>query len=149
PATYLAWLASINGVMYAAMVALFLRLRRREATTATTAERQLWTLVVGFIAAWILIGLTDRAAATPERPHQPLALYPRFAILSGLTCAVLGSSYWGAFFAFAAAFWLLALLLPWAPDAGPVGFGLLWTAALVAAGRRLRRLGACADPTPG
>jgi eukaryotic-like serine/threonine-protein kinase len=132
----------IHGVMFFALLVLFWQNRPEGLMPRTTAERQLWCVLGGFMAACALMGLADRLMSSPERPHEPLRMYPAFAVLSGLSFLVLGSSYWGACYVFAAGYWLLALLLPLHLELGPAGFGLMWTAALVTVGLRLRRLGA-------
>jgi hypothetical protein len=132
----------IHLAMFAALLLLFWRNRPEGIMPRTTPERQLWCVLGGFVAACVLLGLLDRLMSTPERPHEPLRMYPAFTVLSGLTFLVLGSSYWGACYLFAAGFWALALLLPLDLKFGPAGFGMMWTAALVTVGRRLRRLGA-------
>ena len=130
----------IHVAMFAALLLLFWRNRPEGLLPRTTAERQLWCVLGGFVLSCILTGITDRLMATPERPHEPLRMYPLFTVLSGLTFMVLGSSYWGACYVFAALFWVMALLLPWWLELGPAAFGLVWTAALVTIGLRLRRL---------
>jgi hypothetical protein len=132
----------IHGVMFAVLLGMFWRRRPEGLLPRTTAERQLWCLLLGFVAACVLTALTDSLMASPGRPHEPLRMYPPFAVLSGLTFLVLGSSYWGACYLFAAGFWVLALVLPLDLALGPAGFGLMWTAALLTVGLRLRRLGA-------
>jgi hypothetical protein len=140
----------IHMAMFGALLALFWRKRPEGLLPRTTAERQLWCLLGGFVAACVLLGLADRLMAAPGRPHEPLRMYPAFAVLSGLTFLVLGSSYWGMCYLFAAGFWALALVLPLYVEMGPAGFGMTWTAALVTIGVRLRRLGARAgQASPG
>jgi serine/threonine-protein kinase len=132
----------IHVVMFAALLVLFWRNRPEGLMPRTTAERQLWCVLGGFVASCILVGLVDQLMSSPQRPHEPLRMYPVFAVLSGLAFLVLGSSYWGACHLFAGVFWVLALLLPLSLELGPAAFGLAWTAGLVTIGLRLRRLGA-------
>lgn len=141
-----AWITAIHAVMFAAMGGLFWRRRTHGWLPSSTAERQLWMLLGGFVLTCSLLGVSDRLMATPEHPHDPLDLYPRFAIVSGLTFFVLGSSYWGSCYLFGAGFWVLALAITLMPQWGPAGFGLMWCVALVCIGRHLRRLGAAAAP---
>jgi serine/threonine protein kinase len=130
----------IHAAMFAALLLLFWRNRPEGLLPRTTAEQQLWCVLGGFVLSCILTGITDRLMATSERPHEPLRMYPLLTVLSGLAFLVLGSSYWGACYLFTAIFWGLALLLPWWLELGPAAFGLVWTAALVTIGLRLRRL---------
>jgi serine/threonine-protein kinase len=137
----------IHLAMFVTLLLLFWRNRPEGVMPRTTAERQLWCILGGFVAACALMGLTDRLMSSAERPHEPLRMYPPFTILSGLTFLVLGSSYWGACYLFAAGFWALALVLPLSVELGPAGFGLMWTATLLTIGLRLRRLGARSGTT--
>jgi hypothetical protein len=133
---------AIHLAMLATLLGLFWWKRPEGLMPRTAAERQLWCVLGGFVAACALMGLTDRLMASAGRPHEPLRMYPPFAVVSGLTFLVLGSSYWGTCFLFALGFWALALVLPAYLELGPAGFGLMWTAALLTIGLRLRRLGA-------
>jgi hypothetical protein len=85
----------IHLAMFAALLVLFWRNRPEGLMPRTTPERQLWCVLGGFVAACVLWGLVDRLMSAPERPHEPLRMYPAFTVLSGLTFLVLGSSYWG------------------------------------------------------
>lgn len=133
---------AIHLAMFITLLGLFWWNRPEGVMPRTTAERQLWCVLGGFVTACVLMGLTDRLMASPGRPHEPLRMYPPFAVLSGLTFLVLGSSYWGMCYLFAAGFCILALVLPLYLELGPAGFGLMWTVALLTIGLRLRRLGA-------
>jgi hypothetical protein len=53
----------------------------------------------------------------------------------------MGSHYWGGFYAMGLAFFVAAGLLPRTGDFAPLVFVLLWSAALLLMGVRLRRLG--------
>ncbi|HEV3146481.1 MAG TPA: hypothetical protein VGZ47_21520, partial [Gemmataceae bacterium] len=119
---------------------LFLGNRRKGLWPSTTAERQLWMLLGGFIATCTLLGLSDRLLATAEHPHEPMLMYPRFAIVSGLVFLVLGSSYWGKCHIFGAAFWVIAILMSLWPRFAAAEFGLMWTLALLVIGLHLRRM---------
>jgi serine/threonine-protein kinase len=134
------WAFSLHIAEFAALAALFWR--RRSVVPASTVGRQMWAIVGGLVVA---CNVSGAVTALLLRPYTPLAQYPYFAVLSGLTFLILGSSYWGWCYLFAAAFWLLALVMPLHLGWGVAGFGLLWTAALVTVGRRLRRLGRQAE----
>jgi hypothetical protein len=70
-----------------------------------------------------------------------LALYPRWAILTGLTFFVMGGTFWGGCYLLGLSFFAVALLMPFAPAGSPVGLGALLGVALAVVGVRLRRLG--------
>jgi eukaryotic-like serine/threonine-protein kinase len=135
------WLMTSHGVLFAAMGVLFRLNRPQGVLPKTTAERQMWSLLGGFLVACLLMGTVNRLMATPEHPHVEVQLYPRFAILSGLTFLVLGSSYWGACYAFGLGFFALAVLMTMDLAWAAAEFGALWAVALAAVGLHLRRLG--------
>jgi hypothetical protein len=86
-------------------------------------------------------------AGGPAAPEcwPDLLIYPFSAILSGLAFFVMGSNYWGRCYAFGAAFWVLAALMPLHLEWAPLEFGLLWSAILTAVGMHLRSLGLKAE----
>jgi serine/threonine-protein kinase len=135
------WLVTCHGALFAAMGVLFRLNRPQGVLPKTTAERQMWALLGGFLVACLLMGTVNRLMATAEHPHVEVQLYPRFAILSGLTFLVLGSSYWGACYAFGLGFFGLAVLMTLDLAWAAAEFGALWAVALAAVGLHLRRLG--------
>ncbi len=141
------WLTSIHAVQFAVMVGLLWYNRPRGLIPTNTAERQLLTLWAGYIVACGMNSLVNRMLATPDHPHDPAALYPRFAILAGLAFLVLGSSYWGVCHVFGLAFFLVSILMPLWLELAPLEFGGLWTVILVLIGLHLRRLGRCDNPS--
>jgi hypothetical protein len=126
--------------MLAVMGILFLSSRKEGLWPTSTAERQLWVLLGGFVGTCLILGVSDWLLATPERPHHPLAMYPRFAVVSGFLFLALASSYWGECYIFGAAFWLLAILMSFSLRWAAVEFGLVWTLALLVIGLHLRRM---------
>jgi eukaryotic-like serine/threonine-protein kinase len=139
------WLFATYVAKFGLMGLVFWKNRRQGVMPATTAERQMWSLWAGFLLACVLMGVVNHQLTPAGAVYDPRPLYPRFAILSGLAFFVLGSSYWGGCYAIGAAFFTAAVLMPASLDAGPVAFGLLWAAALVTVGLRLRRLSGDAD----
>jgi hypothetical protein len=69
-------------------------------------------------------------------------LYPMWSMLSGLGFFAMGGSYWGRCYAFALAFFAVAVLMPLQLHLSPLMFGFLWMAVLAAVGWRLRQLAA-------
>ena len=106
----------------------------------TTAERQLWSVWIGYILASVLVSLVTRVVFGTEQLYQQVD-YPYFAAVSGLAFFALGGSYWGWCYALGFAFfglaWVMVLRLEWATPE----FGALWAFSLAALGRRLRHLG--------
>lgn len=104
---------------------------------ANAAMKQAWALWIGFLIACFLVAFVSQLLVGPE-PFYDFFLYPYWSILSGLGFFAMGSSYWGWFYAFGLAFFLLAALLPLFPLAGPLGYGALWGGSLVIIGLHLR-----------
>src|SRR5262249_47459716 len=134
------WIWTIHLVMLAVMGILFLCSRKEGLWPTSTAERQLWVLLGGFVGTCLIMGVSDWLLATPEHPHHPLAMYPVFAVVSVFLFLLLASSYWGECYIFGALFWALAILMSYYPRWGAVEFGLMWTLALLVIGLHLRRM---------
>jgi hypothetical protein len=134
------WIFALQVAQLAVLALLFWRYRPHGVAPATAAERQLWSVWVGFFAASLMTGLVvwvhSGAGAVYARAN-----YPHFAVLTGLAFFVLGSSYWGKCYALGLAFFALAGLmlldLRWAE----LEFGGAWALTLLALGRRLHALG--------
>ena len=112
--------------------------RGRRPTRSTTAERT-WSVWVGYLITCALIAALGWSIFPREQMYG-MTEYPFFAVTTGLVFFVLGSSYWGGCYGFAAAFfalsWLMLMDCRWAA----LEFGLLWAVALVILGARLRSL---------
>jgi hypothetical protein len=104
------------------------------------SERQLWSLWLAYLAANFSIPLVLGPLPGLRDPPWCWASYPVSCLLTGLAFCVLGANYWGRFYAFGIGFFVLAAIMPWTLTWASLEFGLLWTAALVAIGLRLRRL---------
>jgi serine/threonine-protein kinase len=125
--------------------------RRRSALPANAAERQVWLIWVGALAAFATSSLACRlltwtgavakGEAAPERWESVLA-YPFSAVVSGLAFFVTGACYGGRYYLFSLAFFALALLLPMCGEWSPVAYGLLWSVCLLVVARHLHRHGA-------
>jgi len=140
PPHFEAWIALGHVGKFGLMGLVFWRNRRQGVMPTTTAERQMWSLWAGFLLACFLTGIISHLLAPPGETYDPRALYPRFAVLSGLAFFVLGSSYWGGCYLIGIVFFAAALVMPLHLNGAALEFGLLWVAALVVLGLRLRRL---------
>jgi serine/threonine-protein kinase len=125
--------------------------RRRDPLPASAAERQVWLIWLGALAAFGTSSLASRLligggllAAGPAAPAcwADVAVYPFAAVVSGLAFFVMGAGYGGRYYLFSLAFFALALLLPLGLEWSPLAYGLLWSLCLVVIARHLRRLGA-------
>jgi eukaryotic-like serine/threonine-protein kinase len=129
---------------------LFWANRRNRLLPATSSERELWTVWIGYFFTYLCVLVVTRmlfafevlAAGQYLPPNwQECLPYPFLSLIAGLAFFVMGSNYWGRCYMIGAAFWLLAALMPMHLTLAPLGFGLLWFAALMMLGLRLRRLG--------
>jgi hypothetical protein len=132
--------AAITVLQFVLLFLVFWRWRSSGLMPRTTAERQLWSVWVGYVTTCSLIGVSTRVMHGPEAIVSG-QMYPYFGVVGGLAFFVLGSSYWGGFYAISLAFFALGLGLAWAPQWGALAFGGLWVVTLVVVGSRLRRLG--------
>jgi hypothetical protein len=134
------WIAGWQTLQFVLMVLVLYWYRPQGLLPGTTAERQLWSVWIGYILASVLVSLVSRQMFGTERLYEQVD-YPYFAAVAGLAFFVLGGSYWGWCYALGLAFfalaWVMLLRLEWAT----LEFGALWTFSLAALGRRLRHLG--------
>jgi serine/threonine-protein kinase len=101
------------------------------------AERLLWSILFGNLLAMSLMAVVSWPASSAEA----LALYPRWAILSGLMFFLMGGTYWGGCYLVGLSFFAGAVLMSLCPEAGPLGLGSLFTVTAIILGVRLRRMG--------
>jgi hypothetical protein len=134
----------VRSLQFALMGIVFWRNRSRRLLPASTAERQLWSIWVGYLIGCVAVVLAGRQVF--EGDEFKTRLYVLWSLLAGLAFFVMGGSYWGRCYAFGMAFFALAVLLPWIPqEFAPLGFGGTWVVALVWMGLYLRRLAAEAE----
>jgi serine/threonine-protein kinase len=146
----LAWMHWLpRGAQVALVVGVFCwHCRGRTWLPTNPAERQLWSLVIGYIAAYevsVLVYsmlLNQGLTISGQRQLDELIRYPTSAVLSGLVFFALGSNYWGRCYAIGAGFFLLAILMPVHLDWAPIEFGAAWGATLTLISLRLRRISA-------
>jgi serine/threonine protein kinase len=124
---------------------------RRNPLPANAAQRQVWSIWSGYLAAYAASSLLTRLliaggllTAGPAGPPgwQEVIAYPFAAILSGLAFFVMGGGYGGRYYAIGLAFFALSLLMLLRLEWSPLAYGCLWALCLALAARRLRRLGA-------
>jgi serine/threonine protein kinase len=137
---------------------LFLYHRGNRLFPTTAAERELWSIWIGYFAVYGLGIFTTRVLGRlgiitpgPDTPPQltkylmELLPYPFISLMSGLAFFVMGSNYWGRCYAFGVVFWLLAAVMPLHLEWAPLEFGLTWTVALIWLGWHLERMGKKAE----
>jgi hypothetical protein len=108
---------------------------------ASFAERQLWSIWIGYLVASCVVILAGQVIATPDRPLDETTLFPVWATLSGLAFFALGGGYWGRCYAIGALFFVSALVMPFCLRWSALIFGGVWMVALGLVGVHLRGLG--------
>jgi serine/threonine protein kinase len=128
---------------------VFWRHRKRNLLPTSVAERQLWTIWIGYIAATLVVFSFNQLlfshgilAAGPDAPKHWLELctYPAAAVLSGIGFFFMGSSFWGRCYALGVGFFALAVAMTFRLDWAPFEFGVAWGTTLGVVGWRLRGL---------
>jgi tRNA A-37 threonylcarbamoyl transferase component Bud32 len=116
-------------VQIAVMLFLAVRLRPVKERGMTAVERQVWNLVPAYYGGFLSLLLVNHFL------DSPLPLAPVLAVLSGMGFATLGATIWGWFYAWAAAFFGLAVLMvylsPFGLDYGLTLLGAGWFVALL------------------
>ena len=144
------WLIWICRTLEFACIGLvFWRHRGRNLWPTSIAERQLWTIWIGYLAATVAVftvihllfahGILTGGDSAP-RYGPELCVYPIAAILSGLGFFVMGSSYWGRCYALGVGFFVLGVAMTYRMDWAPFEFGIAWGTTLGVVGWRLRSL---------
>jgi serine/threonine protein kinase len=136
------------------IIAVFCWGRGSRLLPTTAAERELWTIWIGYLCSYGSALMVTRMLTGwelfvpgPNAPesYRNLLIYPVSSIISGLAFFVMGSNYWGRCYAVGVAFWVLALLMPLHLEWAPLEFGMLWSGVLTLLGLRLRRLNRLAE----
>ncbi|HEV3262915.1 MAG TPA: serine/threonine-protein kinase [Gemmataceae bacterium] len=134
------WVVRVG--QFALMGLLFWRFRARTLLPTSTAERQLWSIWIGYLAAYVVLLLVSQELARQaHRDWQEYELYPFSAVLTGLAFFVMGSSYWGRCYAIGVAFFGLAWLMTFGLIWAPLEFGMAWSLTLLGIGLHVRRMG--------
>jgi serine/threonine protein kinase len=138
--TTLVLLSVAQSGQFILMLVVFWWYRRRQLLPQTVAERQLWSVWLGYIVACILMGIILKKQFGFERLRD-MVEYPHFTIMAGMAFFVLGSSYWGGCYAIGLAYFILAGLMLLEPRWSVLEYGSLWGLVLALIGWHLRRLG--------
>ena len=138
----------VRSLQFGLMGIVFWRNRTRRLLPASTAERQLWSIWIGYLIGCVAVVLAGQQVFVGD--EYKTRLYVLWSLLAGLSFFVMGGSYWGRCYAFGLAFFGLSVLLPkMAQEYAPLGFGGMWAVALVSMGLYLRRLAAEAEAERG
>jgi hypothetical protein len=135
----LGYLLGAQFVQLGLMAVVFAAYRKQGVMPTTAAERQLWSVWIGYLIATFLTGFLTMSMFD-ERQLYGLIQYPLFAVLAGLAFSTLGSSYWGRCYVIAIAFFAVAVVMPFDLRWAVLEFGLTWVVTLLLLGRRLHQL---------
>lgn len=142
------FVTAVRGVQLASIGLLFWYNRRGRLMPTTAAERELWTIWIGYFTTYFSTIITTRVltyretveSETVSAAYFPELLpYPFIALVSGLAFFVMGANYWGRCYAIGALFFLVGPLMAIDLRFGPLMFGLLWSIILVVLGLHLRK----------
>ncbi len=113
---------------------------------ALAAERELWTIWIGYFTTYFFTIVTTRVLTYRETVESDvvkvqyfpeLLPYPFISMVSGLAFFIMGSNYWGRCYAIGAIFFVSAPLIALDLRFGPLIFGVLWAIILVMLGLHL------------
>jgi serine/threonine protein kinase len=154
PPQWVSWVP--RWAQFVVLGAVFWQSRPRTLLPTTAAERQLWSIWVGYLIAYMVSALLTHVLAwrhvlapgsAAPAYWQEVVFYPTSALLSGLAIFGMGTNYWGRCYTLGLAFFVLAALMPLHIEWAPLEFGALWGATLAAIGLHLRRAGQAAEQT--
>ncbi|MCI0642635.1 MAG: hypothetical protein L0Y70_26445 [Gemmataceae bacterium] len=137
-------------VQFALLGLLFWYNRGSRLLPTSSAERELWTIWIGYFFSNLLIVFVVRLirgfdfmepTGLAPRHFEETLTYPFLAIATGLAFFIMGSNYWGRCYAIGLAFFVIAAVMPYQMELAPLEFGAIWCAALIMLGLRLRRVG--------
>lgn len=135
---------------------LFWQNRRSQLLPTNAAERELWTIWLGYFATYGLTIVTTRlltwrevidADAFTSATLQDLLPYPFMSLIAGFAFFIMGANYWGRCYPIGVIFLLSAPVITFNLYMGPLVFGVLWSVVLVVMGLHLRRFRAKPDET--
>jgi serine/threonine protein kinase len=137
-------------LQFATLGLLFVYHRGRNIWPTTAAERELWSIWIGYFVTYgigIFVTRTlvhQLGLVVPgehaERYLVELLPYPFVSLVAGLAFFVMGSNYWGRCYMFGIAFWMAAVIMPFRLSLAPLEFGAVWTVSLAWLGYHLRLL---------
>lgn len=134
-------IALIQALRLVVVAGLYVWFKPRGLLPATTAERLLLSVWVGYVMTAVSLGCAHWVQSGAGSVGGELSLYPPLASATGLAFFVLGSNYWGWCYIFGLLFALLAVVMPLELRLAPLEFGVLWAVSLVLIGIHLQRLG--------
>ncbi len=131
---------------------LFWYNRGSQLLPTSAAERELWTIWIGYFTTYFCVvaitrsldyfGILQTGQRWPGHAYfLDLLPYPFISLVSGLGFFIMGANYWGRCYAFGIAFFAMGPLMTLDLRMGPLLFGVVWSGVLVMLGLHLRQQG--------
>ena len=147
-----------RGLLFVFLGVLFWQNRGSRLLPTSAAERELWTIWIGYFTTYFLLVVIIRLLTYLEVLHSNRAVsahvyfhellpYPFVSLISGLAFFIMGANYWGRCYAIGAAFLLAAPAMTFDLTYSPLIFGTIWGVSLVTLGLHLRQQGLAAEQT--
>ncbi|MBL8793305.1 MAG: serine/threonine protein kinase [Planctomycetia bacterium] len=134
------WIMLARFAQFSSMGIVFWRHRQHTLLPTSLAERQLWSIWIGYLGACMVVGAVQWALIHSGHIKDELLAYPFWSALTGLAFFAMGSSYWGRCYTLGLGFFLLALAMPFKLEWVVLEYGLMWTLSLALIGLHLWRL---------
>jgi eukaryotic-like serine/threonine-protein kinase len=141
PPYHFFWTSIARVSQFVLMALAYLRFCPTRYLPASAAERQLWSIWIGYFVACIAAVVAGRIMETDEHPLDERALFSVWALFAGMAFFAMGGGYWGRCYAMGAAFFVGGMLTPFVLPWSALIFGGLWVWALSSIGLHLRHLG--------
>jgi eukaryotic-like serine/threonine-protein kinase len=153
------WITLARLLQFVLLGALFWYNRGSRLLPTSAAERELWTIWIGYFSTYffivIVMRLLDHFGVLRTDPawrgHEyflELLPYPFISLVSGLAFFIMGANYWGRCYAIGAVFFVIGPLMTFELTLGPLLFGVVWTVTLLMFGIHLRRQSVTIPPAP-
>jgi len=133
------WIAVARTAQFVAMLAVFWRHRTHTLLPTTAAERQLWAIWIGYLAACSMVSVVHHILVRMEGAMDQLVMYPYWSILTGLAFFAMGSSYWGRFYFIGVAFFAVAAVMALQLEWSVLLYGTAWSTTLALLGLYLHK----------
>lgn len=154
-----AYITVARGLLFVFLGGLFWRNRGSQLMPTRPAERELWTIWIGYFMTYFFVvvlirtlthlGVLESGPESPIRAYfTELLPYPFITLMSGLAFFIMGANYWGRCYAIGVTFFLAAPAMAFDMKHGPMIFGTIWGVTLVMLGLHLRRQGHPPDSPP-
>ncbi|HZZ81520.1 MAG TPA: hypothetical protein VFE62_23665, partial [Gemmataceae bacterium] len=139
-----------RGFLFLFLGGLFYYNRGNKLLPTSPAERELWTIWIGYFTSYFIIVIVTRLLIhcdvlqptddwAAREYLKELLPYPFIAMMSGLAFFIMGANYWGRCYAFGLAFFVVAALMPLKMTFAPLAFGIVWLLTLGMLATHLRK----------